>query len=101
MTPDPCTLLYGVPAEAPDAGDPWNVAHWSHLAARAGLPVRPSPTGSGHGDPTWCGDVEIDGLVYRASPAALPVGPRLRFRLDLPPGQHAMLAAGLARVWSP
>lgn len=65
---DPCTLLYGVPTGAPaldDDGRGWSVSHWIHCARRAGHYATALDSTTGKGEPTWCGDIEIDALVYQ------------------------------------
>lgn len=75
--PDPSTLLFGVPSEAPSPasaqGRAWTVAHWIHCARRAGhhaTPVDTTPVDtvaadahSAGGDS--CGQVLLDGLTYQ------------------------------------
>jgi hypothetical protein len=67
--PDPCTLLVGVPNEAPqlpdEAARQWSVAHWIHYARRAGHAATPTSSQLGHHRPTWCGDIDLDGLTYQ------------------------------------
>ncbi|MFB9237540.1 hypothetical protein ACFFWC_18615 [Plantactinospora siamensis] len=66
--PDPSTLLFGARSGAPTEGEPGRreaVGHWSFLAGRAGHTVTPLATRSGHGSATYCGDVDVDGLVYQ------------------------------------
>jgi hypothetical protein len=63
--PDPCTLVFSVPIEAPspvdDEGWTWTVEQWIYLAHRQGH----TASRTGHGIPTWCGDIDIDGLTYQ------------------------------------
>lgn len=66
--PDPSTLLFSARSGAPAEGEPGRreaVEHWSFLAGRDGYIVTPLDTRSGHGSATYCGDVDIDGLVYQ------------------------------------
>jgi Immunity protein 10 len=67
--PDPCTLVFGVPKEAPppvDAeGRSWSVEHWIHGARRQGHSASRVDSRTGVGVPTWCGDIDIDGLTYQ------------------------------------
>jgi hypothetical protein len=67
--PDPSTLVFGVPREAPapvdDEGRSWSVEHWMHLARRQGHPAQRADSRTGHGASTWCGDIDIDGLTYQ------------------------------------
>jgi Immunity protein 10 len=67
--PDPCTLLFGVPRAAPlptdDAGREWSVAHWVHCARRAGHVATPAPSADDEHLPTYCGDIDLDGLTYQ------------------------------------
>ena len=66
--PDPSTLLFSVRSGAPVEGEPGRreaVEHWSYLAARHGYTVTSHDTRSGHGAATFCGDVDVDGLVYQ------------------------------------
>lgn len=66
--PDPATLLFEVRSDAPadgEAGRREAVEHWSFLAGRAGYTITPMDTRSGHGSPTYCGDVDVDGLIYQ------------------------------------
>jgi hypothetical protein len=66
--PDPCTFLFGVPREAPgildDGGPQWTVAHWINCARRAGHTAAPVDDEGTQTTLTYCGDVDIDGLVY-------------------------------------
>lgn len=66
--PDPSTLLFGVRSDAPahgEAGRREAVGHWSFLAGRGGYTVTPLDSRCGHGSATYCGDVDVDGLVYQ------------------------------------
>lgn len=66
--PDPSTLLFSGRSGAPVQGEPGRreaVEHWSFLAGRAGYTVTPLDTRIGHGSATWCGEVDVDGLVYQ------------------------------------
>ncbi len=67
--PDPCTLVFGVPREGPqpvdDNGRAWSVEHWIHNARRHGHSATRADSRTGHGIPTWCGDIDIDGLTYQ------------------------------------
>jgi hypothetical protein len=66
--PDPATLLFNMRSGAPTQGVARRrdaVEHWSFLAGRVGYTVMPLGTRSGHGMATWCGDVDVDGLVYQ------------------------------------
>ena len=66
--PDPSTLLFDVRSDAPEQGEPGRreaVGHWSFHAGRVGYTVTPLDTRSGHGSVTYCGDVDVDGLVYQ------------------------------------
>jgi hypothetical protein len=66
--PDPSTLLFDVRSGAPadgEAGRREAVEHWSYLAGRGGYTITPLDTRSGHGSLTYCGDVDVDGLVYQ------------------------------------
>ncbi|MEJ3749056.1 hypothetical protein WEI85_38050 [Actinomycetes bacterium KLBMP 9797] len=66
--PDPSTLLFSARSGAPAQGEPGRreaVEHWTFLAGRDGYTVTPLNTRSGHGSTTYCGDVDIDGLVYQ------------------------------------
>jgi len=66
--PDPSTLLFDVRLGAPadgEAGRGEAVRHWAFLAGRQGYAVSPLDTRSAHGNPTYCGDVDVDGLVYQ------------------------------------
>ncbi|TDC83988.1 hypothetical protein E1193_07140 [Micromonospora sp. KC606] len=66
--PDPSTLLFGVRSGAPAEGEPGRreaVEHWSFHAGRDGYTVTLLGTRSGHGSATYCGDVDVDGLVYQ------------------------------------
>ncbi|MGC5291315.1 hypothetical protein [Micromonospora sp. DT231] len=73
---DPSTLLFGARSGAPAAGERGRreaVEHWAFLAGRDGYTVTPLDTDSGHGAATYCGDVNVDGLVYQ-----IHRGPRRR-----------------------
>lgn len=75
--PDPSTLLFGVPSEAPSPasaqGRVWTVAHWIHCARRAGhyatqvdttpVDIVAADAHSAGGDS--CGQVLLDGLTYQ------------------------------------
>jgi hypothetical protein len=67
--PDPCTLVFSVPREAPapvnEQGWAWSVEQWIYLARKQGHTVTRADSGTGHGLPTWCGDINIDGLTYQ------------------------------------
>jgi hypothetical protein len=66
--PDPATLLFSGRSGAPAQGEPGRreaVEHWSFLAGRGGYTVTALDTRSGHGIATYCGDVDVDGLVYQ------------------------------------
>ncbi|MFG1611060.1 hypothetical protein [Actinoplanes sp. NPDC049265] len=66
--PDPSTLLFELRSDAPQDGEAGRreaVEHWSFLAGRGGYAVIPLDTRSGHGSVTYCGDVQVDGLVYQ------------------------------------
>jgi len=66
--PDPSSLLFSVRSDAPAQGEPGRreaVEHWSFLAGRDGYMITPLDTRSGHGSATYCGDVDVDGLVYQ------------------------------------
>jgi hypothetical protein len=67
--PDPCTLVFSVPKEAPppvnEKGRTWSVGQWTYLARRQGHTATRADSRTGHGIPTWCGDIDIDGLTYQ------------------------------------
>jgi len=66
--PDPSTLLFDVRLGAPadgEAGRREALQHWVFLAGRQGYAVSPLDTRSAPGGPTYCGDVDVDGLVYQ------------------------------------
>jgi hypothetical protein len=66
--PDPSTLLFGTRSGAPAEGESGRreaVEHWAFLAGRHGYTVTPQDTHSGHGSATYCGDVDVDGLLYQ------------------------------------
>jgi hypothetical protein len=66
--PDPATLLFSGRSGAPARGEPGRreaVEHWSFLAGRSGYTVTALDTRSGHGSATYCGDVDVDGLIYQ------------------------------------
>ena len=54
----------GAPADG-EAGRREAVEHWSFLAGRGGYTVTPLDTRTGHVSATYCGDVDVDGLVYQ------------------------------------
>jgi hypothetical protein len=74
--PDPVRLVYAAPVISP--GEDWrqrSLWSWIILARHKGLDVEATDRG-GRGFPaTWCGNVLVDGLVYRVHRA-----PRLRIR---------------------
>ena len=85
--PDPSTLLFSGRSDAPSQGEPGRreaVQHWSFLAGRAGYHVTALDTRSGHGSATYCGDVDVDGLVYRVHR-----GPRQRILRSWTDGEGA------------
>ena len=63
--PDPCTLVFSVPKEAPpsvnEEGRTWSVEQWIYLARRQGHTATRADSRTGHGIPTWCGDIDITG----------------------------------------
>jgi hypothetical protein len=67
--PDPCTLVFSVPRQAPplvnEEGRTWTVEQWIYLAHRQGHTANRTNSRTGHGIPTWCGDIDIDGLTYQ------------------------------------
>jgi hypothetical protein len=67
--PDPCTLVFGVPREAPppvdDDGRSWSTDHWIHNARRHGHSANRVDSRTAAGTATWCGDIDIDGLIYQ------------------------------------
>jgi hypothetical protein len=75
--PDPCTLVFGLPGEAPalvdEDGPQWTVAHWISCAQSAGHTATPVDVDEDWTSLTHCGNVDIDGLVYEVHR-----GPRLR-----------------------
>jgi hypothetical protein len=81
LLPDPCTLLFAVPNEAPapidDAGREWTVAHWVHCARRVGHTAIPTQPGRPRHAATYCGDIDVDGLIYQVHR-----GPRRRILVE-------------------
>ncbi|MGH9118114.1 MAG: hypothetical protein ACRD0A_09655 [Acidimicrobiales bacterium] len=74
--PDPVRLVYAAPAIT--AGEDWrerSLWSWVILARHDGLEVERTDTGGPGFTATWCGNVRIDGLLYRIHRA-----PRLRIQ---------------------
>lgn len=69
MLPEPCTLVFGVPREAPaptdDAGRQWTVEHWIHCGRRSGHTATARPDSGAEPRTTYCGDIDLDGLTYQ------------------------------------
>lgn len=75
--PDPTTLVFAAPVIS--AGEDWrarSLISWLILAGHAGIEARPTEAGGRGFSGTWCGNVAIDGLVYRVQRA-----PRLRMAM--------------------
>jgi hypothetical protein len=81
LLPDPCTLLFGVPYEAPQPNDAggrqWSVTHWVHCARRVGHAAVPMGRGGGIPRATYCGHIDLDGLIYQVHR-----GPRKRILMQ-------------------
>ncbi len=72
--PDPATLIFHAPAIT--AEEDWrerSLVSWVILASREGIEARPTDGGGKGFSGSWCGNVVVDGLVYRVHRA-----PRLR-----------------------
>ncbi len=72
--PDPATLIFHAPAIT--AEEDWrerSLVSWVILASREGIEARPTDAGGKGFAGSWCGNVVVDGLVYRVHRA-----PRLR-----------------------
>ncbi len=72
--PDPATLIFHAPAIT--AEEDWrerSLVSWVILASREGIQARPTDAGGKGFSGSWCGNVVVDGLVYRVHRA-----PRLR-----------------------
>lgn len=64
--PDPTTLVFAAPAI--DQGEDWrarSLISWRILAGHEGIAATPTDAGGKGFSGTWCGNVDIDGLVYR------------------------------------
>ena len=75
--PDPTTLVFAAPVISP--GEDWrgrSLISWLILAGHAGIEATPTEAGGQGFSGTWCGNVAIDGLVYRVQRA-----PRLRMAM--------------------
>jgi hypothetical protein len=75
--PDPTTLVFAAPVIS--LGEDWrerSLISWLALAGHAGIEAKPTEAGGQGFSGTWCGNVMIDGLVYRVQRA-----PRLRMAM--------------------
>lgn len=75
--PDPTTLVFAAPVIS--EGEDWrarSLTSWLILADHAGIKATATDAGGRGFPPTWCGNVSIDGLVYRVQRA-----PRLRMAM--------------------
>ncbi len=75
--PDPTTLVFAAPVIS--EGEDWRartLTSWLILAGHAGIKATATDAGGPEFPPTWCGNVLIDGLVYRVQRA-----PRLRMAM--------------------
>ena len=71
--PDPTTLVFAAPVIS--AGEDWrarSLISWLILAGHAGIEATPTEAGGQGFSGTWCGNVAIDGLVYRVLRAPRP-----------------------------
>jgi hypothetical protein len=108
--PDPCTLVFGVPREAPalfDADGPqWSVAHWIHCAGGAGQAATPVEVESDEPSLTYAGKDMVDDVFFVTASEHPEGGGRcITFQIDadgadadgfdtyclvLDPGQHTV-----------
>lgn len=75
--PDPTTLVFAAPVIS--SGEDWrerSLISWLLLAGHAGIEAKRTEAGGRGFSGTWCGNVAIDGLVYRVQRA-----PRLRMAM--------------------
>ena len=75
--PDPTTLVFAAPVIS--AGEDWrarSLISWLILAGHAGVEAEPTDAGGQGFSGTWCGNVVIEGLVYRVQRA-----PRIRMAM--------------------
>ena len=75
--PDPTTLVFAAPVIS--SGEDWrarSLISWLILAGHAGIEAKPTEAGGQGFSGTWCGNVAIDGVVYRVQRA-----PRLRMAM--------------------
>jgi hypothetical protein len=73
---DPVRLIFAAPAISP--GEDWkerSLWSWIILARQEGLGIEKTADGGPGFSGTWCGNVRIDGLLYRIHRA-----PRLRYQ---------------------
>lgn len=82
--PDPAKLMFYAPAISPE--EDWrrrSLASWVIMASHAGLEATPTDAGGKGFSGSWCGNVVVDGLIYRVHR-----GPRLRMAMLDEAGQE-------------
>lgn len=82
--PDPAKLIFLAPAIS--AEEDWrerSLISWVILASREGIEARPIDAGGKGFSGSWCGNVSVDGLVYRVHRA-----PRVRMEMLGEDGQR-------------
>lgn len=82
--PDPAKLMFYAPAISPE--EDWrarSLVSWVILASHAGIEATPTDAGGRGFSGSWCGNVVVDGLIYRVHR-----GPRLRMAMLDDAGQE-------------